>query len=230
MEDRRRTSSKSNGLTKSWFLSTSLLVFSCICINADPEISQGTLITKPHLRSWDTTMLKEALTMSPYVLSQAIQSSSQSPLRSFANNKMIKRSPSNFAPSRAYSFGLGKKSLTPSMDFSSQSLTYDTPINYPSSLTSHQQSQQQDDLPSSSMDDVSDSAAVNQRLNSPYRIQSPGSRVSGRVRFARRPNLYSFGLGKRGWLGSLSLPSPVYLGDIKRRYSFGLGKRSADEE
>ena len=48
-----------------------------------------------------------------------------------------------------------------------------------------------------------------------------GIRGSGRIR-----NGYSFGLGKRGWLSSITPVSSPYYGDIKRRYSFGLGKRS----
>ena len=241
-------------------MSLQVCLFSLFC-RADPEISQGTLITKPHLRSW------ENLFDSPLNSNSLAEPASLSQKASFSS-KLFKRSP--FVPSRSYSFGLGKKSLTPSLESEygskSNSITYDTPVSYPDTSASQQHQQQQlsylspsqqeslntMSLPSSqssslsslhqqtSHDDVSSmesgpsSSSLNSnRMDSLYQIQSPGSRLmlsSNRARFPRRPNLYSFGLGKRGWLSSIPLPSPVYMGDIKRRYSFGLGKRSTSTE
>ena len=242
-------------------MSLQVCLFSLFC-RADPEISQGTLITKPHLRSWEN-LFDSSLTSNP--LAEPASLSQKASLSS----RLFKRS--SFAPSRSYSFGLGKKSLTPSLESEygskSNSITYDTPVSFPDTSASSQQHQQQQlsylspsqqeslntmSLPSSQLsslsslhqqtshDDVSSmesgpsSSSLNSnRMDSLYQIQSPGSRLmlsSNRARFPRRPNLYSFGLGKRGWLSSIPLPSSVYMGDIKRRYSFGLGKRSTSTE
>lgn len=248
-------------------MSLQVCLFSLFC-RADPEISQGTLITKPHLRSWEN-LFDSSLTSNPLAGTASLSQKAFS-----SSSKLFKRSP--FAPSRSYSFGLGKKSLTPSLESEygskSNSITYDnTPVSFPDTSSSSQQQQHQHQqqqlsylspsqqeslntmtLPSSqsssqsllhqqtSPDDVSSmesgpsSSSLNSnRMDSLYQIQSPGSRLmlsSNRARFPRRPNLYSFGLGKRGWLSSIPLPSPVYFGDIKRKYSFGLGKRSSSRE
>lgn len=240
-----------------------------------PEVSVGTLITRPHLRGWIggsspsdmaffETFEDEKRASPQRVYSFGLGKKSDGlPLHPYGfglgkkahayNFGLGKKSnvltPSSFSP---YGFGLGKRSDTSSSPADSVVINSDDKEQKDNSQQHHDQqseesqaTDQQDNSSSPSSQDsllslVTPSAPTidpeleeiinnNNRLESPFRISMP--KVASRARFVRRPNLYSFGLGKRaapvnGWLNS------IYLGEnglFKRKYNFGLGKRSADD-
>jgi len=250
-----------------------LLLFVSSCL-AEPEVSLGTLITKPRL--WYRNPLENEDPDSP----------KRSPVYGFGLGKKSLNSPSVLDDTNSFSSSF----ISPSMVSYQLPSTSDSLFNYNqenSSSNSLIESADQQVEQQTSIDDHSeeeketnlpDSLSSSSRLDSLYHIQSPGLRLlNNKVRFPRRPNLYSFGLGKRSfpqhlpgeakirnmysfglgkrpsgytgrnmysfglgrkratgrvndWFSSLGLPQPVYLGDIKRRYSFGLGKRSFPEQ
>jgi len=116
---------------------------------------------------------------------------------------------------RAYSFGLGKKSISSANNldmgdprFEEVNASYD-----PEEL------EERDLLDSKRAQEAS-------HLTRGHGSKSKLRSLATSQGLMAKPNMYSFGLGKRGWLTQLSIPTPDYYGDIKRRYSFGLGKRS----